>query len=272
MGERGAVDTGTPFLEAWVDRGVGVVRLNRPERRNALHPDIFPALTQVLAGFAHDDRVGCVVLTGAGSAFCSGGDVRDGRRRKPDGGASPPADRATLLAEDASVVVALHELPKVTIAAVNGAAVGAGLALALACDLRIAARSARLVTGWITLGFSGDFGGSWTLTHLVGPAKALELLLDATPVTADDALALGLLNRVVDDSDLWRATMDWASTLAAGPRTAHTLMKQNVSDALRLPLGEAIAAEAERMVQSSTTDDHRRAVAAWLETRRPGAH
>jgi 2-(1,2-epoxy-1,2-dihydrophenyl)acetyl-CoA isomerase len=268
MGEPATVGTGTPFVEAWVVDGVGVVRLNRPERRNALHPDMFPAMRQVLEGFAGDDRVGCVVLTGAGAAFCSGGDVRDGRRRRPDGGEAIGSDAAALLANDASVVIDLHELPKVTIAAVNGPAVGAGLALALACDLRIAARSARLVTGWITLGFSGDFGGSWTLTRLAGPAKALELLLDAAPLSSEEALELRLVNRVVDDADLWRAAMDWASTLAAGPRAAHALIKQNISDALRLPLREAIPREAERMVQSSTTDDHRRAVAAWLEARR----
>jgi len=266
MADHVLVETGTPLVEAWVDDGVGVLRLNRPERRNALHPDMYPAMRDVLAGFTRDDRVGCVMLTGAGTGFCAGGDVRDGRR--PDAGATSRHARAAQLARDADVVVDLHELPKLTIAAINGPAVGAGLALALACDLRIAARSARLITGWITLGFSGDFGGSWLLTSLVGPAKALELLVDPAPVSADAARALGLVNRVVDDTDLWPAAMGWASAFAAGPRAAHRLMKQNVSDALQLPLREAITTEADRMVQSSTTDDHRRAVAAWLRARR----
>jgi 2-(1,2-epoxy-1,2-dihydrophenyl)acetyl-CoA isomerase len=260
------VESGTPFVEAWVDDGVGVLRLNRPERRNALHPDMYPALRLVLATFARDDRIGCILLTGAGPGFCAGGDVRDGR--PPDRAGMSLAQRAQQLAGDADVVVDLHELAKPSIAAINGPAVGAGLALALACDLRIAARSARLVTGWITLGFSGDFGGTWSLTRLVGPAKAFELLVDGAPVSGDEARTIGLVNRVVDDADLWPAAMSWASALAAGPRAAHGLMKQNVSDALHLPLREAITREAERMVQSSTTEDHRRAVAAWLNRRR----
>src|SRR5579871_787655 len=260
------VETGTPFVEGWIEEGVGVLRLNRPERRNALHPDMYPALRLVLAGFAHDDRVGCVVLTGAGDGFCSGGDVRDGRR--PGSDTMSLAERAEHLARDADIIVDLYELPKLSIAAINGPAVGAGLAIALACDLRIAARSARLITGWIALGFSGDFGGAWSLTRLVGPAKALELLVDGARVSADEGRAIGLVNRVVDDAELWPAAMGWASALAGGPRAAHLLIKMNVNDALRLPLREAITHEASRMVQSSTTDDHRRAVSAWLRGRR----
>jgi len=260
------VKTGTPFVEAWVDGGVGVLRLNRPERRNALHPDMYPALRLVLAGFADDDRVGCVVVTGAGTGFCAGGDVRDGRR--PESNTMSLAERAEQLARDAEVVVDLHALTKLSLAAINGPAVGAGLAIALACDLRIAARSARLTTGWISLGFSGDFGGAWSLTRLVGPAKALELLVDGAPVSGDEARAIGLVNRVVDDAELWPAAMGWASALAAGPRAAHELIKMNVIDALQLPLREAITREASRMVQSSTTEDHRRAVSAWLRARR----
>ncbi len=268
MAEQDKVATGTPFVEAWIEDGVGVLRLNRPERRNALHAAMYPALRATLRSFAEDDRVGCVVLTGTGGAFCAGGDVRDGRRPEPADSETSPSSRAAQLAEDAAVVVDLHALPKLTVAAINGTAVGAGLALALACDLRICARTARLITGWITLGFSGDFGGTWSLTRLVGSARALELLVDGAPIGADDARAMGLVNRVVDDGELWPAALGWAAALARGPRSAQQLIKRNISDAIRLPLADMVRVEAERMVECSGTDDHRRAVAAWLAARR----
>jgi 2-(1,2-epoxy-1,2-dihydrophenyl)acetyl-CoA isomerase len=264
MTDRQPIETGTDYVEAWIERGVGVLRLNRPERRNAIHPDMNPALRETLASFGADDRVGCVILTGAGSAFCAGGDVRGGG---PAGDGL--LDRARQLAEDGMVAVDLHELPKLTMAVVNGPAVGAGMALALACDLRIAARSARLVTGWITLGFSGDYGGTWLLTRLLGPAKALQLLVEGKPLAANDAEALGLINRVVDDHGLWPEALDWAASLAAGPRSAHHLIKQNIRDALQLSLREALPVEAERMQHSAATDDHRRALKAWLAARGP---
>jgi 2-(1,2-epoxy-1,2-dihydrophenyl)acetyl-CoA isomerase len=278
MTDRQPIETGTQYVEAWIERSVGVLRLNRPERRNALHPDMYPALRKTLASFGDDDRVGCVILTGAGSAFCAGGDVRgDGRGSdygRPAGGVAADGlnERARQLTQDGMVAVDLHELPKLTMAAINGSAVGAGMALALACDLRIAAPSARLVTGWITLGFSGDFGGTWLLTRLLGPAKALQLLVEGKPLSAGDAQALGLVNRVVDDRvvddrGLWPEALDWAADLASGPRSAHHLIKQNIRDALQLSLREALPVEAERMQRSAATDDHRRALKAWMAAR-----
>ncbi len=209
--------------------------------------------------------VGVVVLTGAGSAFCSGGDV------KGDPDAPTPRDpdeRAAALLADARVVQHLWDHPKLTIAAVNGPAVGAGLSLALACDLRIAASSARLVTGWARLAFSGDYGGAWFLTQLVGPARALELLAGNVALDAGDALALGLVNRIVADDDFADAWVAWSAELAAGPTAAIAGMKANVRDALRLPLADALPIETRRMVESAGTADHREAVRA-LRRRRP---
>jgi 2-(1,2-epoxy-1,2-dihydrophenyl)acetyl-CoA isomerase len=250
------VDTGTETVRAWVTDGVGAIELNRPERRNALHPDMYDAVPRLIQQFDGDDAVGCIVLTGAGAAFCAGGDVRAGSDR--DGAGSD-------LADNARMVVMLHESPKITLAALNGPAVGAGIGIALAADLRIAATSTRLVGGWVRLAFSGDFGGTWFLTRLLGPARALEFLVDNTPIDAETGLRLGLFNRVVPDDQLRDAALAWARAIAAGPQTAHRLLKENVRDAQHLGLREVLPLESDRMRRSAQTPDHRQAVKRWLE-------
>lgn len=249
------VETGTETVRAEVRDGVGVITLDRPERRNALHPEMYEAVPALVERFDGDDNIGCILLTAAGTAFCAGGDVRSGGRR--DG-------ERRALADDARMVVAVYESPKISIAALPGPAVGAGIGIALCTDLRIAAASARLVPGWGRLGLSGDFGGPWFLARLLGPARALELLVTGSELDAASALALGLFNRVVPDDDLPDAAFAWARTIAAGPSTAYRLMKENVRHASDMKLGEALVAEATRMVEATQTEDHRRLVRAWL--------
>lgn len=269
------VDTGTDTVLAEVVDGVGVVTLNRPHRRNALHPEMYEAVPRLLERFGTDDAVGCVLITGAGNAFCAGGDVRDGGTagRVPDGDVEAQVrSRSDLLTEQARMVTLLHDLPKLSIAALPGPAVGAGMSIALAADLRIAARSARLIPGWSKLAFSGDFGGAWLLTHLVGPSKALELLVADQPIDSVAAAGLGLFNRVVEDADLATAALRWAAAIAAGPTSAFAGTKANVRDALRLSLDAALPLESERMVRSGLTAEHRHAVKAWLAARKQEAH
>jgi len=265
-GEPGSGTHVTDVVEIAVRERMAVITFKRPERRNALHRDMHAPILHALDEFATRDDLGVVVVTGAGSAFCAGGDV------KGDPDAPPPRDpderRAALLA-DARVVQHLWDHPKLTVAAVNGPAVGAGLSIALACDLRIAASSARLVTGWARLAFSGDYGGAWLLTRLVGPSRALELLAGNVALDADHALALGLVNRVVPDDEFAAAWTEWARELAAGPTGAIAGMKANVRDALRLPLAGALPLETARMVESAGSADHREAVRALRERRPP---
>ncbi len=266
------IETGTETVLAEVVDGVGVITLNRPERRNALHAEMYVAVPRLLEQFAADDAIGSVLITGSGSAFCAGGDVRDGnsgKQARGDRADDADADvkvraQAAQLADNAGMVALLHGMPKVTIAALPGPAVGAGMSIALAADLRIAARSARLIPGWSKLGFSGDFGGAWFLTRLVGPAKALELLIADEAVDAEAGLRLGLFNRVVDDAELREAAFRWAARIAAGPTSAFAGTKANVLDAQTLPLEQALIAESERMVRSGMTTEHRAAVRAWL--------
>lgn len=266
-----AIDTGTETVLAQIVDGVGVVTLNRPHRKNALHSEMYEAVPPLLERFAADDEVGCVLITGSGNAFCAGGDVRDGGSARAARESNPASDpeaqvreRGAMLADNARMVTLLHEMPKITIAALPGAAVGAGMSIALSTDLRIAARSAKLVPGWSKLAFSGDFGGAWFLTHLLGPSKALELLITDQPIDTETGSALGLFNRVVDDEALPDAAMAWAARIAAGPTAAFAGTKANVLDAQRLPLEQAVLIESERMVRSSLTAEHRAAVKAWM--------
>src|SRR5436190_15163799 len=186
------------LIETLAD-GVVTLTLNRPDRLNALSTPIMEGLLEALPRLAADPAVGAIVLTGAGRAFCAGGDVK--RMAEETVVRSTDEDVARLRAK-MEISRLLHDIPKPTIAMVNGAAAGAGLAMALACDLRIAGQSARFVTAFAKVGFSGDFGGSYFLSKLIGTGKALELYFTAEPLYSAQALALGIVNRVVPDAEL----------------------------------------------------------------------
>lgn len=262
-----SLDTGTDDLLAHVDDGVAVLTLNRPERRNALSRAMLEALARVLAEVEADDDVACVVLTGAGGAFCAGGDVKD----MAAAGDGLPFDALVQRQRRNHHETAgrLHRMPKPTIAALPGPAAGAGLSLALACDLRYAAASAFLTTAFARVGFAGDYGGTWFLTHLVGPAKARELYFFAERVDAAEALRLGLVNAVVPDDRLEADVLDRARRLAAGPRLAYAYMKENLNRALTGTLEDALDLEATHHLHTGTTEDHREAAIAFVEKREP---
>ncbi|MDJ0869902.1 MAG: enoyl-CoA hydratase [Myxococcota bacterium] len=264
------LDTGTPELLGRIDGRVAVLTLNRPEARNALSDTLTPALRRAVARLADDPGVGCVVLTGAEGAFCAGGDVKG---MGGSGGA-----RRSVRFEDAvedlrerqiTLTAAIYEMPQPTIAALPGPAAGAGLSIALACDLRLAARSAFVTTGFANIGMSGDYGASFFLTQLVGSAKARELFFTADRVPAAECERLGIVNRVVPDEALMDETLALAERLAAGPPIAYRYMKENLDRALRADLRTCLAHEAENLVRTALTEDHREAVRAFVEKRRP---
>jgi 2-(1,2-epoxy-1,2-dihydrophenyl)acetyl-CoA isomerase len=252
-----------------LDNRVAVLTLNRPERLNALTKDMMQALVARLSACAVDDAVGCVVLTGAGNAFCAGGDVRVQARVAAEGAVETPEARADTLRASMEASRLLHEMPKPTLAMVNGVAAGAGMSLALACDLRFAGRSARMTTAFAKVGLSGDYGGTWFLTQLVGPAKARELyflseLLDATQIEA-----LGLANRVVADEELSAETMRLAEKLANGPSVALRYMKRNLNVAESGTLAAGLDSEAYGMLRCRASEDHKEAARAFVEKRAP---
>ncbi len=264
-----ALETGTEDLLVRVEDGVAVLTMNRPARRNALSPAMLEALAAALREAEENDDVGCLVLTGAGEAFCAGGDVKamaEGNASGMDYDALVARQRRSQRATSGR----LHAMPKPTIAALPGPAAGAGLSLALACDLRIAARGAILSTAFARVGLAGDFGGTWFLTRLVGPARARELYFLSERLSAEQAERLGIVNRVVDDERLEEEALRLAARLAAGPRIALTYMKENLNRAENSDeLGECMDLEATHHLRTMLTEDHREAAAAFAEKRQP---
>jgi enoyl-CoA hydratase/carnithine racemase len=260
------IDTGTEQVLGRIEDRVAVLVLNRPDARNALTLEMKQALAHWIPALGADPEVGCVLLTGAGSAFCAGGDTKKMAR---DGVLPAPEERKRQLRWEHGIPLALHRLEKPTLAALPGAAAGAGFALALACDLRIAAESTVVTTAYARLALSGDYGASWFLTHLVGTARARELMFGAERLDARACERLGLLNRVVPDAALEREAMDWARRLAAGPPIALRFMKDDLNRALVEPLESLLALEAERMVDGAQTEDYAEAVRAFAEKRTP---
>jgi 2-(1,2-epoxy-1,2-dihydrophenyl)acetyl-CoA isomerase len=263
------------------DNGVVILTLNRPDSLNAMGGELMPLLSEYLADAAHDRKTRCVVLTGAGRAFCAGGDVKGmaaGRdilsRGSSDNGERSPASILYasvegLRASQRATSLMLHSMPKPTIAALNGHAVGAGLSLALACDIRIASDKAKLGTAFRNVGFSGDFGGSWLLQRLVGTGKAKELYLGGEIIMADEAHTIGMVNKVVPHDQLMDEALKLADHMAAGPALAYARMKENINKGATMDFASALDAEAMNMQLSGMTQDHQEAAKAFVEKRTP---
>ena len=271
-----ALDTGTEDLRAEIDDGVAVITMNRPDRRNAFSPAMVSALGAVLARVEADDAVGCVVLTGAGGAFCAGGDVKSMAAPPADGrdGAGPSLDarihRQRL--NQRATSGRLWSMPKPTIAAIGGPAAGAGLSLALACDLRYAVAGAVLTTAFARVAFAGDYGGTWFLTRLVGSSKAKELYYFSERLSAQEAERLGIVNAVFAPADFEREVMDRARRLAHGPTLAYRYMKENLNRAVSGDLGDCMDLEVTHHVHTGLTEDHREAAQAFVDKREPRFH
>lgn len=253
------------LLETLSD-GVATLTLNRPERLNALSTPIMDGLLEALPRLAADPSVAVVVLTGAGRGFCAGGDVKNMATRPMP---SDLKDAVQRLRGKMEISRMLHEIAKPTIAMVNGPAAGAGLSMALACDIRIAATSARFITAFAKVGFSGDFGGTYFLSKLIGTGRARQLYYTGAALDAKEALALGIANQVVPDSDLLQATMLLAKSLARGPGIALGLMKRNFNAAESGTLSELLDLEALHQITTGMTEDHQEAARAFVEKRPP---
>jgi len=271
-----ALDTGTDDLRAEIDDGVAVITMNRPERRNAFSPAMISALGTVLARVEIDEAVGCVVLTGAGGAFCAGGDVKR-MAAAPAGrgdGAGPSLDAAIhrQRLNQQATSGRLWSMPKPTIAAIGGPAAGAGLSLALACDLRYAVPEAVLTTAFARVAFAGDYGGTWFLTRLVGSSKAKELYYFSERLSAEEAHRLGIVNAIFASADFEREVMERARRLAQGPSIAYRYMKENLNRAVSGELGECMDLEVTHHVHTGLTEDHREAAQAFTDKREPRFH
>jgi enoyl-CoA hydratase/carnithine racemase len=264
-------ETGTDQLLLELRDRVATLTLNRPQARNAMTPELTGALRKAIAWAATEPEVGVLLITGAGSAFCSGADVK-AMGRGASGSAERPSAESQfqeMRARHHEISGALQRMRKPSIAALPGPAAGAGMAIALACDLRIAAESAFLSTAYARIGLSGDYGIAWLLTRVVGPARARELMLTAERVGAEKAERIGLVNRVVADEALEAEAFALARQLAHGPQIAFAYMKDNLDEALAIDHGMAIDREADRLLKARSTEDHREAVRAFAEKREP---
>ena len=250
-----------------VENRVATLTLNRPTKLNAVTGDLLSQAVDLLTKWSTDPEVGAIVVTGAGRAFCAGGDVS--QMAQPSEVAPTLEQKIDGLHEWQRISWMLYSMPKVTIAAVNGFAMGAGLGICLACDLRIASDQAKFGTAYAKVGFGGDFGTTWLLTHAVGPAKAKELLFLADAIDAASALQFGLVNQVVTHDTFAAKWREIAERLAHGPLTSYRYMKANVNLATYTDFRTHLDREAETHLRCGMTEDHREGVRAFMEKRAP---
>jgi 2-(1,2-epoxy-1,2-dihydrophenyl)acetyl-CoA isomerase len=244
--------------------GVAVVTLARPERRNAINAQLARDVVDALAEAGADDAVRVVLITGEGASFCSGQDLTAFDR-------APTPDEVYEAVQTVYVplIRALTESETTVVAAVNGAAAGAGMSLALACDLRVMADDALLIPGFSSIGLVPDAGASWFLARQLGYARALEVLALDRRLPAEECLRLGLANRVAPAASLIEEALEYARALAARPPVALALTRRALRAAITSDLADALEREAQLQRQASTTDDHREGVAAFLQKRAP---
>ena len=249
-----------------VAEGVGVVTLNRPEAMNAFGGTMREDLLEALQRMGRDQSVRCIVITGAGKAFCAGGDIPsmvDMQARNES------AEIRHRLHVGAQVVDLIRTLPKPVIAAINGAAAGAGMNLALACDMRIAAESARFAEGFVKIGLVPDWGGTFLLTQLVGTAKAMELMMTGDRIGAADAARLGIVNHVVADDRFRDEVSSFARKLACGPAKALAQIKHATYAGAAGTLAQSFEIEAAAQMQIFLGDDAREGMLAFVQKREP---
>lgn len=249
-----------------LDRGLLTITMNRPERRNALNADLSAGLLGAVQRAAEDSAVRAVLLRGAGGTFCVGGDVK--AMAEGDVALSYEEKRTDLRCA-MEVSRLLYELSKPVVAQIEGAAAGAGLSIALSCDFRFASASAKITTAFAKVGLSGDFGGTYFLTQMLGSAKARELYLLSPVLTAPEALVLGMVNRVVPDVELGNAATELAMSLAQGPTVTLGYIKSNIRNAEHLSLEACFDAEAMFQIRCGETADQREAARAFMEKRPP---
>lgn len=271
MGESLTIDTGTDDLLAHVEEGVAVLTMNRPDRRNALSGEMLEGLSKALVMAETSSDVRCIVLTGAGGAFCAGGDVKGMAQAGKGSGRESTLDESIhrQRLQQRATAGRIYEMPKPVIASLPGAAAGAGLSLALACDIRVAAENAIMTTAFAKVGFSGDYGGTFFMTQLLGPGKTRELYYLSDRVEMPMAESLGLVNRVVPADQLESETLELARRIASGPTVAYRYMKENITRAIGGDVMDCMDLEATHHQHTGLTRDHREAVKAFVEKRTP---
>jgi 2-(1,2-epoxy-1,2-dihydrophenyl)acetyl-CoA isomerase len=246
--------------------GVRTLTLNRPAAYNSLTLELKNALLAALRAAAEDESVRAVVLTGAGKAFCAGQDLKEHVALLT---AADPAPLSTVDEHYNPITLTIATMPKPVIAAVNGMAAGAGASFAYAADLRVAGAATKFLMAFANVGLTADSGGSWTLPRLIGYGRAMEMMLLATPVDAQRALEIGMVNQVVPNEDVLRTAQELAARMAAGPTTAYATIKAALLTAAGTDLPTALEEESRGQKAAGATKDHREAVEAFVAKRTP---
>ena len=267
----------TDQLIETIEGGIATLTMNRPQARNALTFAMYERMAAICETVNADRSIKAMILTGTGDkAFASGTDISQFRAFKTaeetSGGGFNIERRVQGLREAMDVCRWLHEMPKPTLAVIGGAAAGAGLSLALACDLRIAADDAKLTTAFSKVGLAGDYGGSYFLSHLVGAAKARELYFTGDVINGAEALRLGVVNKSVPREELDDFAADFARHLAGLPTVAIGYMKRNLNAAEHATLSEVLDLEAMNMIRTMMTDDHKAASLSFVAKEKPTFH
>jgi 2-(1,2-epoxy-1,2-dihydrophenyl)acetyl-CoA isomerase len=267
------------MIKTALEEGVFTLTFNRPEAMNAMNQTFGNRVREALRLAVRDPEVRVLVITGEGRGFSAGGDLKNlgqfdpkdpiGTKYGPDPRWNQLEMRHERLLESARAWDSVRTMPKPTIAMVNGAAIGAGMVPALACDFRVCSDAAYFNSGYANVGLSGDVGMTFHLVHVVGPAKARELLFFPRRIDADEALRIGLVTKVVPHAKLREETMKMARELAQGPTLTLGHMKENITAALELPASAYFDIEARNFVRCFETEDHKEAVAAFKEKRKP---
>jgi 2-(1,2-epoxy-1,2-dihydrophenyl)acetyl-CoA isomerase len=252
-----------------LENGLLTITMNRADRRNALNPEMTQGLVEAARRAGEDHDVRAVLLKGAGGTFCVGGDVKSmAAGRAP----LPFEAKMSNLRRGMEVSRLLHLLPKPVVAQVDGAAAGAGLSIALACDLRVASASVKITTAFAKVGLSGDYGGTYYLTKMLGSARARELYLMSPVLTGAEALALGMVTKVVPDAEVDAAAHELAMSLAQGPSVTLGYIKRNINNAETMSLEACFDGEAIHHSRAGETADHKEAAKAFVEKRKPVFH
>ncbi len=261
-------------LEESFEDGVLTLTMNRPEARNAMSGPMMEALREAVHRAAVDSAVRCLVLTGAGGAFCAGGDVKSfasaaGSNESSDGEGPSLEARVQGLRQGMEISRILHTMPKPTLAIIPGPAAGAGLSLALACDMRFCLDTAKITTAFAKIGASGDYGGSYFLPQLVGASKARELYFTADVITGQEAYGIGMVTKVASADKFEKESREYARYLASLPTVAVGYMKKNLNAAQNATLSDVFDLEAAHMMRTFMTEDHKRAAVAFVNKEAP---
>src|SRR6202789_2829900 len=249
-----------------LESGLLTITMNRPARRKARNPEMTTGLVAAARRAAEDHEVRAVLLKGAGGTFCVGGEVKS-----MAAGRAPLSFEARMINLRRSMEISriLHQMAKPVVAQLDGAAAGAGLSIALACDLRVASASVKITTAFAKVGLSGDYGGTYFLTQMLGSAKARELYLLSPVLSAQQAHALGIVTSVVPDAEVEAAAHELAMSLAQGPSVTLGYIKRNINNAEHMSLEACFDAEAMNHSRSGETADHKEAAKAFVEKRKP---